>query len=102
MWSDRVRFLHPKVCQHAVNGAPLLAYCQWAIQGIDETVLAAVTGDQSFLIGVDVPLSQVISVGRIWVRAPAVLSVPGVRAELFVASVLPLSCTAFLLMTRWP
>ena len=51
----------------------------------------AVTDDNSIIIGVDVPLTQVIPVGKIWVRAPAVLSVLGVRAELFVASVLPLS-----------
>ena len=44
------------------------------------------------IIGVDVPLAQVIAVWKIWVRAPSVLSVPGVRAELLVASVLPLSC----------
>ena len=51
----------------------------------------AVTDDKSILIGVDVPLPQVIPVGKIWVRAPAVLSAPGVRAEVFEASVLPLS-----------
>ena len=62
----------------------------------------AVTDANSIIIDVDVPLTQVISVGRIWVRAPAVLNVPGVRAELFVASVLLLSCAAFLLMMRWP